>query len=275
MPWTLTSEIEPFATVATDLLAGRPAEHTIALTVIDAVRGGHRWSEAPMLFGWHEDGGAVLMTPPYELILALLPAGMEAGLAAALREAGEDIPGVNGEAVTAERFAAVWTARTGLRVTTALRLRLHVLGTLVPPDPAPAGRARRAAESDLALALDWAHAFVSEVGVPAAGLEATTRERLDGGRLWLWEDGDAPVALAHRTAAIGGVSRVTAVYTPPSRRRRGYGAAATAACAADALEREADSVVLFTDLANATANALYRRLGFEPRADYAVVRFEV
>src|SRR3954447_6629721 len=33
-----------------------PAEQTGALTAIEAVRKGHRFSDEPMLFGWYDDG---------------------------------------------------------------------------------------------------------------------------------------------------------------------------------------------------------------------------
>jgi predicted GNAT family acetyltransferase len=100
------------------------------------------------------------------------------------------------------------------------------------------------------------------------------RERIGGGRLWLWEDASGtPVSLAGRTAAAAGVSRVAPVYTPAGARRRGYGAAVTAACTADALATDASEVVLFTDLANPTSNAIYQGIGFEPLSDRHVVRF--
>jgi predicted GNAT family acetyltransferase len=79
------------------------------------------------------------------------------------------------------------------------------------------------------------------------------------------------MACRHRTAA--GVARVGPVFTPPEHRRHGYGAAVTAACTRDALERDADDVVLFTDLDNPTSNAIYQRLGYLPVSDHAVVRF--
>ncbi|MDP9319178.1 MAG: hypothetical protein M3O94_08950, partial [Actinomycetota bacterium] len=60
-----------------------------------------------------------------------------------------------------------------------------------------------------------------------------------------------------------GVTRVGPVYTPPEHRRRGYGAAVTAACTRDALDH-AEDVVLFTDLANPTSNSIYQQIGYRP-----------
>jgi predicted GNAT family acetyltransferase len=70
-----------------------------------------------------------------------------------------------------------------------------------------------------------------------------------------------------------GMVRVAAVYTPPEVRGRGYGGAVTAAVTRSALDAGAAHVVLFTDLANPTSNALYQRLGFRPVEDRTVVEF--
>ncbi len=67
--------------------------------------------------------------------------------------------------------------------------------------------------------------------------------------------------------------RVGPVYTPPWRRGRGFGGAVTAAVSQAALEAAVEEVLLFTDLANPTSNALYRRLGFQPVTDRVVREF--
>jgi predicted GNAT family acetyltransferase len=67
--------------------------------------------------------------------------------------------------------------------------------------------------------------------------------------------------------------RVAPVYTPPGLRGHGYAGAATAAVSQAALDAGADEVLLFTDLANPTSNALYQRLGYRPVDDRTVVIF--
>ena len=77
MPWRLTSDFEVYAERTADLLTSSPAEHTVPLTVLEAIRRGQRWSDEAMLFGWFEDDGevrgAVFRTPPFELLLAVVP----------------------------------------------------------------------------------------------------------------------------------------------------------------------------------------------------------
>jgi predicted GNAT family acetyltransferase len=277
VPWLLTDDVEAFADRAWPLLAARPVEQTVALTVIQALRAGHHWSDVPPVLAWYEDGGvrgAVSMTPPFELLLAAVPEEAVAELARTLREHQVALPGVNGQVATVERFVDAWLDETDLRAWTAFEQRLYALGELRAPDPPPPGRARLGHEGDIELAAAWLAAFQAEAGVPSSDVARAARAAIAEERLWLWEDeGGAVVSLAARTAPAVGVGRVAPVYTPPEQRRRGYGAAITAAVTADALDRGADHVVLFTDLANPTSNAIYQRIGFAPVSDRRVVRF--
>jgi GNAT superfamily N-acetyltransferase len=278
MSWRFTDDPAEYAERVWDLLAADPATHTVPLTVAAAARTGFRWSDDPMLFGWYEDGasvrGAVSLTPPHELLLGVVPDEALDDLVAGLREQRAALPGVNGEVALTDRFVAAWAAGTPLRHEVVLRLRLYRLGRLQPPDPAPPGTARPATADDLDVAVAWLRAFEAETGVTRTNVEAGARERLDDGRLWLWlDDSGEPASLAARTATAATVSRVAPVYTPPEHRRRGYGAAITAAVTADALARDADHVVLFTDLANPTTNAIYQQIGFRPIGDRCTVRF--
>ena len=278
MPWRLTSDVEAYAERTWELLAASPAEHSVALTVLEAVRAGHRWSDEPMLFGWLEDGGevrgVVFRTPPFELLLAVVPEDATADLVAALRAAAAEVPGVNGDVAAADRFAVAWTAAIGERATTVMAMDLYELGTLQHPEP-PVGRARVAGEADLDLAVRWYTAFQQVTTSPVADVLPMVRERMDDRRLWLWEDATGvPVSFAACTPAVAGVARIAPVYTPPEHRRHGYASAVTAACTADALARGAERVVLYTDVADPSANAMYRRIGFRPIGGRRVVRFD-
>lgn len=278
MPWRFTADVETYAERVWDLLTSRPPEHTVVLTIIEAARAGERWSDEPAVLGSYDDGGgvrgAVCMTPPFELLLAAVPDDTVDELAAALRDAGVDVPGVNGDDDVVERFVAAWVEGRNLLATPWMRQRLYALGRLRPPDPAPPGRGRPAREEDLDLAARFVQAFETEAGAHATDPGALVRERMADGRLWVWEDESGGlVSLAARTATAAGVARIAPVYTPPEQRRRGYGGAVTAACTDDALARGAEHVVLFADLANPASNAVYQRIGFRPIADRRIVRF--
>jgi|GEM_PF-166868 len=279
MPWFFADDPERYAEQVMDLLTARPDANTVSLTVLETLRAGQRFSDVPPLFGWYESGGAVTgavsMTPPYGVLIGELPPGSEDELVAGLRARPATVPDAMGTADAARRFADAWTAGTGLRTELAMCQRLYTLDGLRPPEPAPAGSARRAAEADLDLLLEWLEAFHREAEASAASPQREIyQRRVELGLLWLWQDEQgSPVSMASRNVTVAGVSRIGPVYTPPAARRHGYGAAVTAACTADALDGGARQVVLFTDQANPTSNGIYQRIGYRALDDRLILRF--
>ncbi|MDF2705291.1 MAG: hypothetical protein K0R62_943 [Nonomuraea muscovyensis] len=71
----------------------------------------------------------------------------------------------------------------------------------------------------------------------------------------------------------GGACRIGPVYTPPAARGRGCGAAVTAYASQVAPAERRREVVLFTDPAYPTSDAVYRTIGFRPVGDHALVMF--
>jgi RimJ/RimL family protein N-acetyltransferase len=279
MAWRLTHSIDAFLDAAGDHLRAEPVLHTVPLTVLERIRldGTSAFGHRPPVFGWHEsaDGaldGAFLQTPPYPVLVATLPPASASSLVDLL-VAEHALPGgVNLAARDEASFLAAWSAASGGAATVALRTRLFRLGVLVPPDPAPPGAARVADQADRDLLINWHAAFGAEThGAVHEDAEGTVTERLSHDGLMLWEASGEPVAMAGLTRAVAGVIRVSAVYTPPAHRRRGYGGAVTTAISQAALDAGAASVVLFTDRANPTSNALYQRLGYRPVGDRFVL----
>jgi predicted GNAT family acetyltransferase len=279
MGWVFTEDPEVFAEAALPLLLRDPVANTVALTVLDSLRAGHRFSDAPVTLTWYaerdEVTGAVLMTPPFGLLLAQLPAGSEQELVQQLRRRGSPVPDVHGTVESAHRFSACWTDGTELAIEPVFQQRLFRLHQLMPPEPPPAGSARLAGRDDLDLVMAWMQAFRDEAEPRAA---SPTREmqqrRIDLCLYWLWLDPTGePVSMAGRNVTIAGVSRVGPVYTPPEHRRHGYAAGVTAACSRHALDTGTEQVILFTDLSNPTSNGVYRRLGYQPLDDRLVLRY--
>ncbi|MEZ5115108.1 MAG: GNAT family N-acetyltransferase [Candidatus Nanopelagicales bacterium] len=276
--WTLTRDVEEFAAAVAPLVAQDPSEATLLLSTVAIVR-----AAGPMapgqVFGWWSGSpgpAAVVVTPPYP---ALVHAGPHrslsdhaaAALLGALAAAGIEPPGVESDPSTAARVAALWQAGSGGSAALGHVVRLMRLEELRAGD-APSGTARRASAGDAALLMAWLAQFAAETGMPAAPA-LSMRDRLSYGGWHLWCDPDgAPVSLAGRGRELGGVARIGPVYTPPGLRGRGFGGAATAAAARDALT-VAEDVVLFAEVANATSRGLYARLGFVDHAERVAFEF--
>ncbi|MFL6160682.1 MAG: GNAT family N-acetyltransferase [Jatrophihabitantaceae bacterium] len=279
MGWVFTEDPEVFAAAAVPLLLTEPASNTVALTVLDTLRAGHRFSDQPITLAWYAEGeqvtGAVLMTPPWGLLLAHLPVGSEVSLVEELRARDTVVPDSHGTVEVARRFSSYWLAGTELTAEPLVEQRLFRLGELVAPDPAPTGSARLVTRAELDLLLDWIQAFQDEAESRAATPERSIYERrIDLDLFWFWLDEQGiPVSMAGRNVTIAGVSRVGPVYTPAEHRKHGYAAGVTAACSQHALDTGAQQVVLFTDLANPTSNGIYRRLGYQPLEDRLVLRY--
>ncbi|MFE7138031.1 GNAT family N-acetyltransferase [Streptomyces sp. NPDC057644] len=273
MTWTFTDDVDVFLAEAGRSLAARPVEHTVVLSVTERLRrsGAHHYGADDPVLGWWRgaDGavtGTLVRTPPHGALLTAVPAEAVAPLVEALG-AGPDLDGVNADRDTAALLAA---RLPGYR--TVQEQRLYRLGTLLPPSPAPEGRARAATRADRALLVAWVEGFAEATGQAKSSAEWLVDEGTERGSLTLWESGGRPVALAGRTRMLAGTVRVTSVYTPPEFRGRGYGAAVTAAASRAALEEGAAEVLLFTDLANPTSNGVYLRIGYEPVADRVQLR---
>jgi GNAT superfamily N-acetyltransferase len=275
MPWTVTRSLPDFLDVAGDYLRTQPVRHTVMLTILESLRlrGPAVYSDIPPIFGWHADAarltdGALLQTPPHPVLLATLPEGSAADLIMQLMETGSPLAAVNLAGADQASFSAAWAAATaGGTVTARTRSRLFWLAGLVPPDPAPPGSARVATAADRDLLVSWQTAFAEEAEAIAIEPERTVDDRMSYGGIMLWEVNSEPVSMAALSRNVAGVTRVVTVYTPPQFRRRSYGGAITTAASQVAIDAGAAQVVLFTDLANPTSNALYQRLGYRPVED--------
>jgi predicted GNAT family acetyltransferase len=282
MAWTLTEDLDEFAAAAGDFLLSRPVTNTVQLTALATLRArGVAAYGGAALFGWWSSAGRVdgvfMVTPPYPALLTPLPDQparlVAAALATALAARDMSLAGVNAEQDTAAAFAGAWGELTGAAAEVHRRSRLFRLDQIVPPDPQPAGEARVATASDRELLELWSDAFGREVD-DLGHRGQVVDDRLSYGGVTLWEVGGDPVAMAGVTRTVAGVTRVGPVYTPPGQRKRGYGGTATVAVSQAALAAGAQHVVLFTDLANPTSNALYQRLGYRPLNDSVVLRFK-
>jgi ribosomal protein S18 acetylase RimI-like enzyme len=273
--WQISDDWDEFSSVARPYLASEPERNTLPITVLDAVISG-RFRVPPPTFGWHRSGssidGAALMTPPFELILATSP-DQAAALGHQLRDDDFAVPGVNAEPDLADAFSSAYLEDSRATSVLKTQMLLYRLGRLVEPPSAADGAGRIANSGDFELCLNWFNEMRAEVEGTTGDQSDLVHRRLDAGLVWLWEAAGEAVSLASRAPEAAGVARIGPVYTPPRSRRRGFASAVTHACARDALEQGASSVVLFTDLSNPTSNSIYQTIGFRPIGERVVLEF--
>ncbi|MEU2620404.1 GNAT family N-acetyltransferase [Streptomyces sp. NPDC007157] len=280
--WHFTSDVDEFLAHAEDFLASRPDLHTVHLTVTQQLRGSgpSAYGERSPFLGFltrgdGSVGAALLHTPPYALRTTRLTAGECEALASRLLALGHPVTGFGAERATAEAFVAAWERRTGTPGKLQDLERLYRLDELMVPTPVPEGRARVAGPSDRELLIRWFGGFVADAGLPGGRDAGDWADfRLSYGGITLWETPDGtPVSMAGVTPTVAGQARIAPVYTPRELRGRGYAGAVTAEVSRAALTRGVGEVLLFTDLANPTSNALYQRIGYRQVADWAVYGF--
>jgi len=282
MAWRLAASLPEFLDEAGAYLRSDPVRNTVLLTILESLREGGPavYGDTAPVFGWHADGAgetdsAFLRTPPHPVLLSKLPDGSVPGLLELLRSADSSLARANVMGSDEAGFVAGWAAATdGGTATQRQRSRLFRLSALTPPDPSPPGTARQATDADWDLLVSWHAAFAAEAETLVIEAERIVRDRMSYRGIMLWEVGAEPVALAALSRPVAGVTRVVTVYTPPQFRRRSYGGAITTAVTRAAMAAGASEVVLFTDLANPTSNALYQRLGYRPIDDRVLLELD-
>jgi GNAT superfamily N-acetyltransferase len=278
------SDAAGFWEVAGPLLLADPVGNTVVLSLTQRALLGLLPSSGPPVLVTVHDGpdliGAALRNPPHPVVLGAVPPHAMPVLVDHLRTYDAELSGATGSRAAVEAFAAAWTDRTGHKQVLIMNERLYRLGELTPPTGV-LGDPVEGSGDDVDLLVGWRAAFAAEAfGERSAAVTLTQSTRqvraslAMGNGQFLWRAGGVPVAFAAVGRPMeGAMSRIGPVYTRPEFRGRGYGSAVTAAAARWALDRGAEHVVLFTDLANPVSNSIYQRLGFRAVADAMEVSF--
>jgi predicted GNAT family acetyltransferase len=252
------------------LLADEP-RHNLILGIAGTVR--DRPEAYPDAAFWVVDGAAALRTRPYNLVLAR-PRD-EAALQALVETIDDDLPGVSSPAPEAFDFARLW----GRPYRVVQEHNVFALREVIEPRGVN-GSWREATRDDLELLFNWWRAFVAEAipeddQGPAGDLEQIER-RLDSdiAGFGLWSvDGEIVSLCGYGGRTPHGI-RIGPVYTPPELRGHGYASALTAEVSQRLLDGGREFCFLYTDRANATANAIYERIGYRKVCEAAALAFE-
>jgi GNAT superfamily N-acetyltransferase len=258
---------------ADEFLSSEPALHNLILSILHSrlTQGdpGRYW----MALHGEETVGVVVQSP-LEYPATLTPMGLRAVMAMvdAIAEAGVTLPGVNGDAATAASFAGQWSERCKSAAVPFQGTRLYEI-LEVGEVPRSEGHLRQADPRDRSLMILWTREFQDEIGEPANDTELRVDRALATGQIWLWDQDGETTSMAVSREPAQGVVRLSGVYTPPAKRKRGYAAACVHALSKH-LRGRGYRCILYTDLGNPTSNSIYRRIGYKAVAEGLRYRFE-
>jgi predicted GNAT family acetyltransferase len=278
------SDVETFLSRVGPFLAEREAEHNLILGICSTLSKGFDYGDDPPYLGFVEERGRIVMatvrTPPWGPVLSLVdnPGALDT-IAGDLNAFYGRLPGVHGPTDVARSFVALWQSKVGQTPRLLRQERIYRCDN-VEPVPEVRGFMRTADEGDRELLLDWMEAFDGEAVPDQAGRRADHEQAIhrtfsdpDAG-LYLWID-DEPVSMAGYGGRTPNGTRITAVFTPPRLRRRGYATALVGQLTKQVLEEEDRRYCfLFTDVLNPTSNSIYQRIGYQPVVDVDEYAFE-
>jgi predicted GNAT family acetyltransferase len=273
------SDVGQFLDRVRPFLLRREAEHCLMLGLLAGLRGGEQWGAAAPLMAVVEErdevAAVVLMTPPRNLILSWTADDSTIdAIARELHAKGVEIPGVNGSAEVARKFAEKWSQLSGRLFRIHMAQRIYQLSRVIEGARA-AGHLREPNQADEALLRKWRAAF----SIDAEGMDRDAAERdaalpLPMSRhLMLWELDGAAVSMAGFAGPTPNGMRVAWVYTPPENRGKGFAGACVAALSQKLLDEGRRFCFLYTDLANPVSNHVYQTIGYEPVTDATVYSF--
>ncbi len=278
MEWKWYEDVEKFALVAEPLLNKREDLYSLFLGILGQLKDG-RYEQKKLGVAEDKSGvaGVALMTAPHPLqwISFRDDAVAEESAAQNFHEAAIAVSGVIGDKKTAEWFAKAWSKQTGEQIQVAMDQGLYRIDAVKKKLPKSPGSWRVANRFDLSLLADWYQLFAEETAIGEASREEAEEKITDfiaRKELFVWECGGEVVSCMKKARPSKHGVTVSFVYTPKPLRKNGY-ARTLVAEVTEELLLEYDFVMLYTDLANGTANKIYREIGYEQIANPVHLKF--
>jgi GNAT superfamily N-acetyltransferase len=211
---------------------------------------------------------AAVRTPPHNLVVGL--ARSEEAITELAGAVGE-IPGVVACLPWVETFVAA--RKEPMR--RVMSQGVFALSEVTTPPPSP-GLSRPGRAHELDVIMEMRIAFEQEaighVEDPEStrqGTVARLEEQSAGFGLWVKEAGGEIVSISGHGGPTPHGIRIGPVYTPPEHRGRGFASSLVAAQSQWLLDSGRRFCFLYTDLANATSNSIYQRIGYRQIAESA------
>lgn len=231
--------------------------HNVLLMVLDRIATGdnaRRWTMG-------KPGACAAQTPPFPIILGDLSQAQCCALAEQTRTL--DYPAVVGPDRTANWFASR-ADELGVAFLEPVPQQIHALSAS-PRYPGTPGHARPVEPDEAALLLDWTIAFLREAMPHEAPPDHEKIVKIVAeARTTFWIVDDAPVSMAAISRRLRHAAAISAVYTPPALRGRGYAGSVVAAVVERIYAEGRSTACLYTDLRNPFSNRCYAKIGFKP-----------
>ena len=215
---------------------------------------------------WGAGGFALGLTRRGMLLPAGGPLPPAGALAAALR--GRTVTGAAGPAALVRPLLATLglAGRPATLDDDEPQFLLDLADLRVPDGPGTLVPAAAHAE----IALDWRHAYETELHPPATRWEGAGRpDWIEDDAFRLLVEDDRPLAMTGLNARLPDIVQVGGVYTPPAARGRGLARRAVALHLAQQRAAGVARATLFA--ASEAAVACYRPLGFRPIGTFALI----
>ena len=260
-----------FLEVAQPTLMKAEAENNLLLGVAEGLSRNPAAVKNPYLATVSNETGVLACAvhiAPFKLVITRANREPIAALARDVFEAVPQLNGVTGPSRSADDFSLAWSRLTGVEPMLAMRLRIHETRTVIEPGlPSAPGHLRPATEADQDLLAKWAAVFVSEARIPEpVDAARVVEDSIRRGRLHVWETTE-PVSMAAWTGKTPSGVRINFVYTPRELRGKGYATACVKALTERQLEQGNAFCWLYTDLSDASASNIFKRIGYWPVSD--------
>jgi hypothetical protein len=269
------SDARAFLERAGEWLLAAEAEHNSILGDAYLLLSDEHPFHEPIYLSTVEEGGRIVACavrpPPDGLTLTAGPPQAIELLAADVAGTFQELPLVNGPEREATEFARLWCAARACEWSRSFEWRWYVLDQMPLFLRRPSGRLRHAFPGDRRLVEEWAEAYARAVRT-IVDVRAFFERRMKTRSLYLWDDG-GPRSLVAVSGLTPSSARISAVYTPPESRGKGYAGAAVAEVSGVVLQAGRRMCVLFADRADPGPNAIYMRIGYRPVQDTVGITF--
>ncbi len=220
---------------------------------------------------------AAIQTPPMNLVITYAQEDQLGTLALYLKENNIFFPGVVGPAKESEVFTKIWSELSCKRSKLGMEQKIYKIETVIIPETR--GILRLAEKDEVDLMTQWVVEFGDE-SLPLSErktfeerkphIEKIIEEKL----VYVWISEGRLVSMAHVARPTRNGISISAVYTPPPLRKKGYASAIVAHLSQKMLDTGKQFCVLYTDTSNLTSNKIYQNVGYREVSDSKYFLFE-